>query len=156
MTEGVVSKPLTRAGVFLGIGLGGFLDGIVFHQILQFHNMLSARLPKSNIPNIQINMFWDGVFHLFTWLMTLIGVVLLWRAHLVRNILWSGRAFTGSLFLGWGLFNLIEGIMDHHILHLHHVVESRGESVFDLLFLASGVLMTAGGWLLIARANKSN
>jgi uncharacterized membrane protein len=28
----------TAAGIFLGLGLGGFFDGIVLHQILQWHH----------------------------------------------------------------------------------------------------------------------
>jgi hypothetical protein len=31
----------TEAGVFLGLGLGGFFDGIVLHQVLQWHHMVS-------------------------------------------------------------------------------------------------------------------
>jgi uncharacterized membrane protein len=151
-----ITKPLTRAGIFLGVGLGGFLDGIALHQLLQTHNMLSARLPKTTIANMEINMFWDGMFHSFTWIMTAIGVALLFRAHRVRNIVWSGRAFVGALFLGWGLFNLIEGVIDHHILHLHHVVEARGESVFDYMFLLSGVVFIVGGWLAIKTAKAKD
>ena len=54
------------------------------------------------------------------------------------------------MFLGWGLFNLIEGIVNHHILHLHHVVEQRGESIFDSLFLVSGLAFIFFGWLAIS------
>ncbi len=60
MNTATVTKPLTRAGIFLGIGLGGFIDGILFHQILQLHNMLTARIPKDTIPNIEINMVWGA------------------------------------------------------------------------------------------------
>ena len=35
------TRPLVTAGTVLGIGMGGFVDGILFHQILQLHNMLS-------------------------------------------------------------------------------------------------------------------
>ena len=31
-----------RPAIVLGIGLGGFLDGIVLHQILQWHHMLTS------------------------------------------------------------------------------------------------------------------
>lgn len=154
MNSSIVTKPLTRAGIFLGVGLGGFVDGIVFHQMLQFHNMLTGRIPKDTVANAEINMFWDGIFHSFTWIMTVVGVILLFRAHSARNILWTNRVFTGSLFLGWGLFNLIEGVIDHHILHLHHVVESKGESIYDFLFLLSGVLFIVGGWWAI-RSGKA-
>jgi uncharacterized membrane protein len=147
MNEVTVTKPLARAGIFLGVGLGGFVDGILFHQILQLHGMLTGRLAKDTIVNLEINMFWDGMFHTFTWLMTMTGVVLLFRARAVREVLWSGRVLSGAMLLGWGMFNLIEGLIDHHILHLHHVVEGRGESVFDLLFLASGLILMGAGWL---------
>jgi uncharacterized membrane protein len=29
-------------GLLLGAGLGGFFDGILFHQLLQWHNMVSG------------------------------------------------------------------------------------------------------------------
>lgn len=155
MNSQTFTKPLVRAGVFIGVGLGGFVDGIVFHQMLQFHSMLMGQIPKDTLANTEINMFWDGIFHSFTWVMTVVGIILLFRAHNVRNIFWTGRGFTGALFLGWGLFNLIEGIISHHILHLHHVVESKGESVYDVLFLISGGLFIAGGWWAIRTSKVS-
>ena len=138
----------------LGIGLGGFVDGIVFHQLLQMHSMLSARLPKDTLANLQINMFWDGMFHAFTWLMTAIGLALLWRAVNNADIRLSGKVMLGALFLGWGLFNFVEGLIDHHLLELHHVVEARGASVFDGLFLLSGVVMSVGGFLAIRSGRR--
>jgi uncharacterized membrane protein len=64
----------------LGIGLGGFLDGILLHQILQWHNILFKVYPPHDMTNMKINMMWDGFFHTFTLIITLIGVLLLWRA----------------------------------------------------------------------------
>ena len=29
------------AGILLGVGLGGFFDGIVLHQLLQWHHMIT-------------------------------------------------------------------------------------------------------------------
>ena len=31
-----------RGGFLLGIGFGGFVDGIVLHQLLQWHHMLTS------------------------------------------------------------------------------------------------------------------
>jgi uncharacterized membrane protein len=56
------------------------------------------------------------------------------------------------MFLGWGLFNLVEGVIDHHILGVHHVFERAGLSTWDGLFLASGVLFIAFGWMQIRSA----
>ncbi len=148
-------RPLITAGVFLGLGLGGFVDGIVFHQILQFHGMISADYPKDTLANVQANMVWDGIFHAATWMLTATGVWLLFRAGkraLAGDAAWSPRILFGSMVLGWGIFNFVEGLIDHHILHLHHVVEALGPSVYDWLFLASGVAMILGGWAIIRTA----
>jgi uncharacterized membrane protein len=141
--------PLVAAGTALGIGLGGFVDGILFHQLLQVHNMLSAVRPPNTLVNAEINMFWDGLFHALTWTVTAAGVALLWRAVKRPRAPLSTRVFVGSLILGWGLFNFVEGIIDHHILGIHHVVERPDHLPYDLAFLLSGVVFIAIGALLI-------
>lgn len=142
-------RKVTTASILLGIGMGGFIDGIVFHQILQIHNMLSTTYPKTTIVNIEVNMVWDGIFHAFCWLMTALGLGLLWSNVKDGGAALSTRHFVGSLIFGFGLFNFVEGIIDHHILHVHQVVQRLGVSMFDYLFLASGVLMLIiGGFLM--------
>lgn len=147
-------RRLIGAGALLGLGMGGFFDGILFHQVLQTHNMLSATVPKTSIANLEVNMFWDGLFHAFTWLTTLLGIVALWGAGKHAEVPWSTRTFVGSLFLGWGFFNFVEGLIDHHLLGLHHVVEALGLSVYDYAFLASGILFMAGGWAAIRSGKR--
>ncbi|MCG6155877.1 DUF2243 domain-containing protein [Rubinisphaera margarita] len=155
MTESHNRRPLISAGTLLGVGMGGFVDGILFHQLLQLHNMLSAKYPVRGVDartlavNLEINMFWDGLFHVFTWVMTSIGIALLWHAVHEKKVPLTTRTFVGSLSLGWGLFNLVEGIIDHHILHIHHVVETSNHLVWDLTFLGAGVvLIVFGSWLI--------
>ena len=55
--------------------LGGFLDGIVLHQIGHWHQMLSARVPPHTVEAVKHNMSADGWFHLATWAVTLAGVL---------------------------------------------------------------------------------
>src|SRR4051812_23008007 len=86
-------EPLIAAGVLLGIGLGGFVDGILLHQLLQLHSMLSARLPQDTVVNIKTSMVWDGLFHALTWIATSIGVSMLWHAGKTQGHNWSGRRF---------------------------------------------------------------
>ena len=143
------TKPLTAAGTVIGIGMGGFIDGILFHQIFQIHNMLSARISTDTLVGAKVNMVWDGLFHGVVWIATAIGIAMLWRAVKQADVLLSGKALLGSILLGFGLFNLIEGIIDHHILHLHHVYEVMGQSVWDYVFLGSGIALIATGWLMI-------
>lgn len=149
------TKPLISAGIVLGIGLGGFFDGILFHQLLQVHNMLTGWLPNTSVENVEINMFWDGLFHAATYLTTLLGLWQLWRAGGRPGVPWNGKMLVGAMFVGWGLFNLVEGIVDHHLLNIHHVVERYGQSVYDYLFLASGVVFVVGGSLAIRSARAS-
>lgn len=155
MTARTTLKPLTTAGTMIGIGMGGFVDGIVLHQIFQLHNMLSARVPNDTLVGAKVNMVWDGLFHAVVWTATAIGIALLWRAAKRADVMLSGRALIGSILLGYGLFNLVEGVIDHHLLHLHHVYEPMGESVWDYVFLASGVALIATGWLLIREAART-
>lgn len=137
------------AGVVLGVGMGGFVDGILFHQIIQTHNMLSAIHFPDTLVNAEINMFWDGLFHVFTWITTAIGLAILWRGVHREDSLPTTRSFLGALSLGWGFFNVVEGVIDHHILHLHHVVERLGISAWDYAFLGSGVMLVLVGFNLM-------
>jgi uncharacterized membrane protein len=146
--------PLLSAGLLLGTGLGGFIDGIVLHQILQWHNMLSSKIAPTDLVSLKQNMVWDGLFHAATWLMTAAGLGLLWRAGQQPDVPWSTRSFVGSLALGWGLFNVIEGIIDHHILGLHHVHPGSDQLAWDIGFLIFGALLALGGVLLIRAGQR--
>ena len=108
-----VSRP-RLPGIFLGIGLGGFVDGIVLHQILQWHHMLTSEghYPKTTVAGLETNTLWDGLFHAATWIAVAIGVWVLWRRTTDWRWAISSRAFFGWLLVGWGLFNFVEGIME--------------------------------------------
>jgi len=47
---------------------------------------------------------------------------------------------------GWGTFNVVEGLIDHQILGLHHVRDDLGGPLgWDLAFLALWVALIAVG-----------
>jgi uncharacterized membrane protein len=156
----VVRTPPPRArpavvvpGVLLGIGLGGFVDGIVLHQILRWHNMLSAVLPPTTMRNMGVNMVFDGYFHAVVWGITLLGVLGLWAAGRRGALFPTAGQFLGQLLFGWGLFNVVEGVVDHHVLQIHHVIDQpQHEPVFDWVFLAVSVgLLALGASLMRGR-----
>ncbi len=62
MTEARRRHRATMAGMLIGIGMGGFVDGIVLHQIAQWHNMLSNVVPPHTMDAMRVNMTWDGLF----------------------------------------------------------------------------------------------
>ena len=142
-------------GLVLGLGLGGFTDGIVLHQILQWHNMGSAVVPPTTMVTMAQNMRWDGLFHLATLSLTLIGVVALWMEGRRGTAPKTLRVLAGQMLLGWGLFNFVEGLVDHHLLGLHHVRDlPMHVPAYDWLFLGFGGLgLIVVGWL-IARAER--
>jgi uncharacterized membrane protein len=149
---------LTLPGLILGAGLGGFVDGILLHQILQWHHLLTGTdsdrvgidyYPPDTVHGLRINTLWDGLFHTLTWLLVLTGLGLLYaRVTRDRRRLWSSRALWGWVVAGWGLFNLVEGLIDHELLGIHHVREGADRLWWDLGFLVVGAVLVAVGWLI--------
>ncbi len=147
--------PLTTASMVLGIGLGGFADGIILHQLLQWHEMLSNKIPATNYVGKSINMFWDGVFHFFCLAVVVTGVILLWRLMKRKDVHHSGKLLSGGLLLGWGVFNIVEGIIDHHLLKLHNILElSPNHDTGNFIFLGISVLLILSGYALVKSVNK--
>lgn len=149
----VAVSPRTTAltgGLVLGLGIGGFIDGILLHQILQWHNMASAVLPPTTMDAMSRNMRWDGLFHAATLLLTLIGVVILWLEGQRGTAPPTLRVLFGQMLLGWGVFNLVEGLVDHQLLGLHHVRDlPTYVPAYDWIFLGVGGLgFIALGWWL--------
>jgi uncharacterized membrane protein len=144
------------ATVLLGLGLGGFFDGIVLHQILQWHHMVtSAGYPANTVGNLELNTLLDGLFHTSTYVMTAVGLGLLWSATRLPHVRWSTSLLVGGLLVGWGTFNVVEGIVDHHLLGLHHVKEgSNNLLAWDLGFLAWGAIMLVGGLALMRKGDR--
>ncbi len=142
----------SSAGIWLGLGLGGFIDGIVLHQILQWHHMAtSAGYPATTVDNLKFNTLLDGLFHASTYIFVAIGLVILWRASSKPHVRWSGKMLFGTMLVGFGIFNVAEGIVDHHILGLHHVNETVPAEqwiYWDVGFLIWGAVMLLVGWLL--------
>lgn len=151
-------KPLTKAGLVLGLGLGGFADGIVLHQILGWHHLIctTETCRPETVETLKLQNTQDGFFHLATWLLTLAGVGMLFRAARASGDAWKGRALAGAMLAGWGVFNLVEGLINHQLLGIHHVRPGHPhEWMFDLVFLASGVgLIAIGAGMNRARGER--
>ncbi len=109
--------------------------------------------PETTVAGLETNTLWDGIFHAATWVAVVVGLYILWRRTTSGRSEISGRAFLGWMLVGWGLFNLVEGIVDHHILTIHHVREGSHQTAWDLAFLAFGTLLVIGGWIL-ARSSE--
>ena len=82
-------------------------------------------------------------------LVTAVRLATLWRAMGRPDVPHSGRTLVGAMLAGLGLFNVVEGVINHQILGLHHVHEyAANRLAYDLAFLAFGAaLLLAGGAL---------
>ncbi len=142
------ARPSNWPAVVMGLGLGGFVDGIVLHQILQWHHMVSDTdgNPVTSVERLNANTLADSLFHAVTWLLVLaaiLGMVALWRSGRTAP---PWRSTVGLLLVGWGLFNLVEGVVDHMLLGVHHVRDDLGGPMsWDIGFLVLGALLVAGG-----------
>ncbi len=129
------------SAVLLGIGLGGLVDNILLQQLLQLHFMVSGVIPPTDVMALRTNIRWGGVYDAVCWCVAIAGVITLYRAARHRMPVPSPRSFTGSVLLGWGVFNLLEGLLNHEILGIHHVVTAQHLLAGDLLYLVFGATL---------------
>jgi uncharacterized membrane protein len=76
--------------------------------------------PATTVAGLEDNTLADGLFHALTFVAALIGLALPWAA-VRQGVALAGRHLAGLMLAGWGAFNLVEGIVDHQILTVHHV-----------------------------------
>jgi uncharacterized membrane protein len=142
------TNPLVRAGLVLGAGFMGLADGIVLHQILGWHHLVcvTATCTPDTVAQLKRQNTQDGLFHLALWLVLLAGTGMLFRASRLAGWASSGRGLLGAMLVGAGLFNVIEGVVDHHVLAIHHVLPGSPHQMFyDLLWLELGTMLTLFG-----------
>lgn len=132
-------RSATGAGLLLGLGLGGFVDSIVVHQLLEWHHLLSVPYPPTTGHHLRINTIADGLFHAVCLALVVVGIYLLAGTPVDR------RHLSGLILAGWGTFNLVEGLVDHHLLNLHHVRPGPDQLAYDLGFLTIGLALVAVG-----------
>jgi uncharacterized membrane protein len=148
-------RAVPLAGILLGLGLGGFFDGIVFHQLLRWHHLVcsTGTCVPMTIADYERATFQDGLFHALCWLLTVAGLLrLATTLSRERSERVPTRPLLGYSILGWGLFNLVEGTIDHLLLGIHHVrPASPHYLLWDLAFLALGAAFVTIGYILARR-----
>ncbi|TNC51218.1 DUF2243 domain-containing protein [Rubellimicrobium rubrum] len=142
-----------RWALVLGFALGGFFDGILLHQILQWHHLLSL-VPGAG--DLTRQVLWDGLFHAFMYLLAAAGLWGLWRAHR-RHLMPTGAGLAGALALGFGLWHVTDAVLSHWILGLHRVrIEAEAPLAWDLGWLTVFGLVPMGtGWVFLRRGQNN-
>jgi uncharacterized membrane protein len=99
----------------------------------------------------------DGLFHASTYVFVVAGLAILWRHAHRTHVRWSTKLLTGTMLMGFGIFNVVEGVVDHHLLGIHHVNETvpREQWIWwDVGFLAWGAIMLVAGGLLLRAGRR--
>jgi uncharacterized membrane protein len=144
----IAARSAKAPAFIMGLGLGGLIDGIALHQILQWHHMLTdtGDHPSTTVAGLEDNTLADGLFHLATWFFIVTAMLLTVRAWQRGELAPPWRVHFGMLLAGWGTFNVVEGVIDHQLLGIHHVRDDLGAPLgWDLAFLAFGVLLIVAG-----------
>ena len=141
------SRPAIAAGV-LGFALGGFFDGIMLHQVLQWHHFLSL-VPGEALRDIRAQILADGVFHVAVYGIAALGLWLLWRARGGIGSA-SGWHLLGAALLGFGAWQVVDVVGFHWVVGIHRIrVDVPNPLLWDLGWLAVIGLppVLAGLWL---------
>ncbi|MBB5693164.1 DUF2243 domain-containing protein [Muricoccus pecuniae] len=143
-----MTRPGLAAGV-LGFALGGFFDGIMLHQVLQWHHFLSL-VPGEALRNIEAQILADGMFHVAVYLITAIGLWLLWRARGGLAPSGAGRGVLSATLLGFAVWQLVDVVVFHWIIGIHRIrVDVPNPLAWDIGWIVVVGLppLAAGLWL---------
>lgn len=144
-----LSNPAAAWGGFcLGLGFAGFFDGILLHQILQWHHLLS-NVREGPLGDLRGQILADGLFHAAMYLIVAVGAWLVWKARPGMSGPGAGQHVFAHLLIGFGAWHLFDGIVVHGVLGLHRInPDSEVPLVWDLLFLGLGIAVLAAGLIL--------
>ncbi|HST82746.1 MAG TPA: DUF2243 domain-containing protein [Kineosporiaceae bacterium] len=140
-----VARSLTT-GVLIGIGVAAFIDETVFHQLLHWHHFYDKSTETAGLVS-------DGFFHAGGWLSVVVGLFMLAdlqrRGTTVIKRVWAGG------FLGWGGFQLYDGLIQHKVFELHQIRYHVDLLGYDLAWNLSAGLGILLGLLLLRGGARS-
>jgi uncharacterized membrane protein len=144
MREG---RRLRWSAYCLGFALGGFFDGILLHQILQWHHLLSL---VPGIGSVAEQILFDGLFHALMYLIALVGLVLLASSGPDLSAPGAARLVFANALIGFGLWHVLDALVSHWALGIHRInLASANPLLWDLAWLALfGLAPIVAGWLL--------
>lgn len=136
------------AGLLMGVGVAAFLDETVFHQLLHWHHFYD----KSTA---DVGLVSDGFFHAGGWLAMVVGVFLF--ADLRRRRRAAPKRVWAGALIGWGGFQLYDGLVQHKLLGLHQIRYDVDLTAYDLTWnISAAVGLAAGLSLLLGPARASD
>jgi len=121
-------------GILLGFSLGGFFDGILLHQILQWHHLLSA-VQTGALRDLRVQIMADGLFHLLMYLIALTGLWALWRRRHSPETT-APSALLAYALIGFGSWHMIDAALSHWLLGIHRIrMDAANPLAWDIAWL---------------------
>jgi uncharacterized membrane protein len=133
------------AGVLMGIGVAGFVDEAVFHQLFHWHHFYDLSTPSWGLIS-------DGVFHAASWFCMVGGLFLF--ADLRRRDIWDRYRHGSGFCFGLGGFQLWDGTVQHKWWHLHEIRYHVSLLPYDLVWNAVALGALVLGVVLLMRARR--
>lgn len=147
--QAVTTRRLDWAGRLIGFGLGGFFDGILLHQILQWHHLLSG-LDGGVFRDVRVQILADGLFHALMYVIAAIGFWLLLRARRGLGAPGAARRLVGEAAIGFGAWHVTDAVLSHWLLQIHRIrMDSDIPLAWDIGWLVVfGIGPIVLGWAL--------
>jgi uncharacterized membrane protein len=144
----------TTAAFVIGLALSGFFDGILLHQVLQWHHFLSL-VPGDTFRDLRVQVYADGLFHVAVYAIAVSGLWMLWRARASLDRPGQGRRIIGGAALGFGVWNIVDVGFFHWVLGIHRIrVNVPNPMAYDLAwFLGLGVAVSLVGLRILRSKN---
>jgi uncharacterized membrane protein len=129
----------------IGIGVMAAVDEIVFHQILGWHHFYDRSSGS-------VALLSDGILHSTELIILVAGLFLI--ADLARRGTLAPISAGAGLFLGLGVFQLFDGLVDHKLLRVHQIRYGVELAPYDLAWNLGAVALLLIGAGLAARARR--
>ena len=148
-TPAVNRRRLAWAAATIGFALSGFFDGILLHQVLQWHHLFSL-VSGEQWADIRNQILMDGWFHVLHYAIAAAGLWLLWRARGGFSAPGADRRLLGAALLGFSAWQFVDVVLFHWALMIHRIrVGVPNPLAYDLgwLFAFGVTTLAAGLWL---------
>ncbi len=134
------------SGALMGIGVAGFVDETVFHQLLHWHHFYDRSTRDWALIS-------DGMFHAVSWVCMVAGLFVF--ADLRRRAAWDKLRQISGFGLGLGGFQLYDGLVQHKLLHFHQIRYNVSILPYDLVWNIIAALVIIAGVVTLARARRA-
>jgi uncharacterized membrane protein len=144
LIEAPPAHPSAAGAAILGFAFGGFFDGILLHQVLEWHHFLTLVPGK----DLRTQILAHGLFHLATYLVAALGLLLLWRKGNTRA---GDRIVLAWAVLGFSIWQFADVMLIHWLVGIHRIrVGVPNPTLWDVGWLAVFAVPTLalGLWLL--------